>query len=314
MYTRSLADLFRESERCIVAPCVYDGASARAVEVVGFEAMMFSGGEFSIASTGLIDNGFNTATDIELAVSRVAASSPLPMAVDIEGGFGGPIVVYRTAKRMARVGASAIQLEDGADSEKTGAVLSREDYFAKVRAAVAGLEGSDTILIARTNVDPRVDMDEAVARCIGAVELGAHMTTVVKLSNLDDATHVAREVPGWKMYPDASARDGVPEVSVEQLEELGFRMLTVHFLLKAAMEGMIEHGLANVKRRDVTYTVQNAPATGIHSESAMPIFDPHGFMDLEAKFTGVERDYRLGVHAIPGVPDHLRAAPPAGRF
>lgn len=314
MYKKSLAALLREDERCIVVPCVYDGASARAVEIAGFEAMMFSGGEYAIASTGLIDNGFNNATDIELAVSRVAASSPLPLAVDIEGGFGGPVVVYRTAKRLARAGAAALQLEDGADSEKTGEVLSREAYFAKVRAAVAALEGTDTILIARTNVNPADDIDEAVARCIGAVELGAHMTTVVKLNNLEDATYVAERVPGWKMYPDASARDGVPEVTVDQLEALGFRMLTVHYLLKAAMEGMIEHGLANFANRDVTYTVANAPATGLHSESASAIFDPHGFMALEAKFTGTQRDYRLGAHAIPGVPEHLKAAPAEDRF
>lgn len=40
MYKKSFRQLIEESDRCIMVPCVYDCASARAVEIVGFEAMM----------------------------------------------------------------------------------------------------------------------------------------------------------------------------------------------------------------------------------------------------------------------------------
>lgn len=314
MYQRSLKDLFGEG-RCILAPCVYDAASARAVELVGFEAMMFSGGEFSLASHGLVDDGFNNLTDVEAAVSRIAASSTIPLAVDIEGGYGGPVAVHRTAKRLARVGAAALQLEDAADLGKTGEVLPREQYYAKVRAAVAALEGTDTILIARTNVDPAVDMDEAIARCLGALENGAHMTTVVKLANLKDAETVATHVPGWKMYPDASASGDQAEVELEQVEALGYNLLTVHFLLKAAMEGMLAHARENLARRNVVYTVNHAEGSGLRSESATPLFEPQELMRFEAELsrTGA-REYRLGAKSIPGIPDGFRTAPIEQRF
>lgn len=310
----NLRTLLEQSTSCVMAPCIYDAASAKAAELAGYEAMMFSGGEFSAASTGLIDYGFNNLSDLEWIVSRVAASSPLPLAVDIEGGFGGPIPVYRTVKRLARIGASAVQLEDGADAEKTGGVLSRADYAAKVKAAVAAAEGTDCMVIARTNVDPDEDLAEAIARCQEAIDLGADMTTVVRLSRLDQAERVAAEVPGWKMYPDAGAPNGVPEITLAQLDELGFNFLTVHFMLKAAMEGMIEHGLENRRRGDVAYTVQHHAATGIAWESASPLFDPNGMTELEGRFTGAARRYNLNAHDMPDFPAHLPHTPVEVRF
>jgi 2-methylisocitrate lyase-like PEP mutase family enzyme len=105
MAKKILQDLLRESRSCVVAPCVYDCASARAVELVGFKAMMLSGGELSLAMNGVVDYGFTNLTDIEWMVSRLSQSSPLALAVDIEDGFGGPLAVYRTCKRLARAGA-----------------------------------------------------------------------------------------------------------------------------------------------------------------------------------------------------------------
>src|ERR1700749_23197 len=119
MARKSLQQLLRESTQCVVAPCVYDGASARAVEMVGFPAMMLSGGEVSIAMNGVIDYGFMNLTDLEWITSRISQTSPLPLAADIEDGFGGPLAVYRAAKRMAACGASALQLEDSGDMEES---------------------------------------------------------------------------------------------------------------------------------------------------------------------------------------------------
>ena len=109
---------------------------------------------------------------------------------------------------MAMAGAKALQLEDSSDMEESTQLLPREKYYEKVRAALAALKGTDCILIARTNADPKTELDEGIERMRKAVELGAEMTTVVKLSNLADATYVAKRVPGWKMYPDVAGEDG----------------------------------------------------------------------------------------------------------
>jgi 2-methylisocitrate lyase-like PEP mutase family enzyme len=225
------------------------------------------------------------------------------MAVDIEDGFGGPMVVYRTAKRLARAGAHAIQLEDSSDMQHETDLLPRELYYAKVRAAVAALEGTDCMLIARTNADPKTQIDEGCERLAHALELGADMTTLVKLNNLEDATYVAERVPGPKMYPDVMGGNGVPEVTVEQIQPLGYRLMTMHYLLKASMDGMIEHGLRNFADQGCVYTCDKQDATGVLGVSATPLWDPQAYMRLEARFTGEEKPYTIVGKEVEPLPE-----------
>jgi len=302
MTKKSLRQLLREAKSCVVAPCVYDCASARAVEMVGFPAMMLSGGEVSIAMNGVIDYGFTSLTDLEWITSRISQTSGIPLAADIEDGFGGPLAVYRAAKRMAAAGAKALQLEDSSDMEESTQLLPREKYYEKVRAALAALAGTDCILIARTNADPKTELDEGIERCRKAVELGAEMTTVVKLNNLEDAKYVAKRVPGWKMYPDVAGRNGVPEVTVEEIYPLGFNFMTMHYTLKAAMDGMLEHGKKNFAQQGCLYTCDKVDATGVMGVSATPLFDPLSYMELEGRFSGRKKEYTIVGNAVEEFP------------
>lgn len=310
----TLKQLLHESSACILAPCIYDCASARAVEMVGFKAAMLSGGELSLAMNGVVDYGFTNLTDIEWAVSRISQTSPLSLAVDMEDGYGGPLAVYRTAKRLARAGAQALQLEDSSSMADSTALLPREEYYAKVRAAVAALQGTDCILIARTNADPATQLDEGCERCKTAIELGADMTTVVKLNNLGDARYVSEKVPGWKMYPDVSGKNGVPEVTVEEVYPLGFVFMTMHYLLKAAMDGMLEHGKRNFAQQGCVYTCDKPGATGISGDSATPLFDPQGYMELEGRLTGKRRTYTIVGKEVDSFPEGFVRTPIEDRF
>ena len=309
MAKRTLRQVLEQATACVVAPCVYDCASARAVEMVGFPAMMLSGGEVSIAMNGVIDYGFTNLTDLEWITSRISQTSGIPLAADIEDGFGGPLAVYRAARRMAMAGAGALQLEDSGDMEESTQLLPREKYYAKVKAALAALEGTDCILIARTNADPATQLDEGVERMRMAVELGAQMTTVVKLSNLKDAEYVARRVPGWKMYPDVAGQDGRPEVSVEEIYPLGFNFMTMHYTLKAAMDGMLEHGKKNFAQQGSLYTCDKVDATGIMGMSATPLFDPQSYMELEGRFSGGRKEYTIVGNAVEEFPEGFVRTP-----
>jgi 2-methylisocitrate lyase-like PEP mutase family enzyme len=309
MAKKSLQELLERTDRCVVAPCVYDCASARAVELVGFEAMMLSGGEVSIAMNGVIDYGFSNLTDIEWITSRISQTSGIPLAADIEDGFGGPLAVYRSARRLAMAGAKALQLEDASDMEESTGLLPREKYYEKVRAAIAALEGTDCFLIARTNADPETEMDEGCERMRVAHELGARMTTVVKIGTLDHARYVAEKVPGWKMFPDVRDIDGKPAVTVEQIYPLGFNFMTMHYTLKAAMDGMLEHGLHNVKQQGCHYTCQKVDATGVMGMSATPLFDPQSYMELENRFTGGSKQYTIVGNEVEDFPEGFVRTP-----
>jgi methylisocitrate lyase len=215
---------------------------------------------------------------------------------------------------MARAGATALQLEDSSDMEESTKLLPRERYYEKVKAALAALEGSDCILIARTNADPKTELDEGIERCRAAVALGAQMTTVVKLSNLSDARYVASRVPGWKMYPDVAGRNGVAEVTVEDIYPLGYNFMTMHYTLKAAMDGMLEHGKHNFAQQGSLYTCDKKDATGIQGMSATPLFDPRGYMELEAKFSGRHKQFTIVGNEVEDYPEGFVKTPITDRF
>ena len=193
-------------------------------------------------------------------------------------------------------------------------LLAREKYYAKIKAAVAALKGTDCMLIARTNADPATQLDEGCERCKKAIELGADMTTVVKLSNLKDVKYVAGKVPGWKMYPDVKGKTGIPEVNADEVYALGFNFMTMHYLLKAAMDGMLEHGTRNFAQQGSLYTCDKKDATGVFGDSATPLFDPQSYMDLERKFTGEDKQYTIVGNAVDALPKVFVKTPIEDRF
>lgn len=292
---KTLRQVLDESKACFLVPCVYDCASNHAMEMCGYPVTLLSGGEVSIAMNGVIDYGFTNLTDLEWVVSRVASTSSIPLICDIEDGFGGPLAVYRSAKRLAAAGAAAVQLEDASDMEESTGILPRKDYLAKVRAALEALEGTDCLLIARSNADPTdpATMQEGCERLKEAMDMGAQLAMLVKVTTLDQARAMAAIVPGPKVFADVRADRGVPAVTMEQLTPLNFVMCSTHFTLKAAMEAMLEHGRANLADQSVAYTFTKAPATGDLSFSATPMFDPQAYMALENKFTRGDHVYTI---------------------
>jgi PEP phosphonomutase and related enzymes len=305
---KTLKQILSESKKCFLVPCVYDCASARAVEMCHFPVMLLSGGEVSISLNGVIDYGFTNLTDLEGVVSRVSETTSIPLIADIEDGFGGPLAVYRAAKRLAAAGAAAIQLEDAGDMEDSTKILSREKFMAKVRAAIDALKGTDCLLIARTNAEPDdpAEMKEGCERLQEALNEGADLAMMVKVVNMKQAAEMAKIVTGPKIWADVRAekKDGrwVPAVTMDEMNPLGFVMCSSHYTMKAAMEGMLEHGLRNFADQSVAYTFATAPTTGIESFSASALFEPQDYMELENQYTKDQKEYTIVGHQVESYP------------
>lgn len=286
--TKTLKELMEKGS--VLAPCVFDCSSARAVELAGFEAMLLSGSEVSMSMKGIPDLGLLSLEELLWAVERIVDMSPLPLAVDIEDGFGAsPLQVYETVRRMAKAGAMGVLMEDESEpgyarDVSADNMLPRDDYYAKVKAAVKAAEGTDCMVIARSNYGSD-NLEEGIQRMIRSVELGADATVVVNVTSLEDAAEVARRVPGLKMFADINAKRGLEQISFAQLEELGFQLVTMHFTMKAAMAGMIEAGRANVAEMGNTYSNEMMPDE-YPGHSGMAFFAAQELLDLESEFTG----------------------------
>ncbi|PPG51551.1 MULTISPECIES: oxaloacetate decarboxylase [unclassified Rathayibacter] len=301
--TRTLRELMESGS--VLAPCVFDCSSARAVELAGFEAMLLSGSEVSMSMKGIPDLGLLSLEELLWAVERIVDMSPLPLAVDIEDGFGAsPLQVYETCRRVAKAGAMAVLMEDEfepgyARDVSADNMIPREEYYAKVRAAVRAVEGTDCMVIARSNYGS-ANLEEGIQRMIDCVALGAHATVVVNVTTLADAAEVARRVPGLKMFADINAKRGLEQMSFAQLAELGFQLVTMHFTMKAAMAGMIEAGRANLAEMGNTYSNELMPEE-YPGHSGMAFFAAQELLDLESEFSGRVQSFNdpRTVHTAP---------------
>lgn len=297
----TLRDLVAEKQ--VFAPCIWDCFSAQAAELNGFEATLLSGGALAGCVAGMPDIGLITADDLVRQTEFIAQYSPLPCIIDADDGYGEtPLHAYRTTKRLAHAGAMALTVDDTTgfrgynrwgkelrsgmkDGTMKHPVISKENWLAKMKASLEACEGTDCMLIARTECKLQYGLDEAIERCLRAIELGAEMTLIIGLMNMEEAEIVAKHVPGWKMWPDVMSRGGVPDVRIEDLEPLGFNLVTMHIYEKGAMYGMLDFGKNVIKDRTTVY--HDTHDMGLSPEQSKnfmgPSHDMHWF-EKEARF------------------------------
>ena len=134
------------------------------------------------------------------------------------------------------------------------------------------------------------------------------LAMMVLVGNAEQAAEMAKIVTGPKIFADVRAYKGEdghyhPSVTMDELTPLGFKMCSSHYTMKAAMEGMLEHGMANFKDQSVAYSFETAPASGIESFSASGMWDPQAYLALENKFTGGDKEYTIVGHQVEEYPE-----------
>lgn len=266
---KSLRELVAEKQ--IFAPCIWDVFSAQSAEQAGFEATLLSGGALAEWVCGMPDVGLITADDLVRQTEYICSVSPLPCCVDADDGYGEtPLHAFRTVERLVKAGASALTLDDttgyrgynrwggqlrggASDGTMNHPTVSRAEWLSKIKASLEATAGTDCMVIARTECKLRDGLDEAIERCLLARELGAEMTLIIGLMNIEEAEKVAKYVPGWKMWPDVGSTNGVPDVELDDIDALGFNFVTCHILEKGAMYGMLDIGARCLRERSMAY-------------------------------------------------------------
>lgn len=94
---------------------------------------------------------------------------------------------------------------------------TRERFMAKIKAALKAAEGTDFVVIARTECKLESGLDEAILRCQMARELGAPMTMINCIRTLDEAKKIAEQDKGHKMWPDIRSLNGVPDILLDDI-------------------------------------------------------------------------------------------------
>ena len=234
----------------VVAPGAYDCITARLIEQAGFAAVYMTGAG-TAASLGYPDFGLVTMSEMVANARRIAGAVDVPVLADADTGYGNELNVFRTVREFERSGVSGIHIEDQQFPKKCGhlegkEIVSREDYLAKIRAAVAARSNQDFTIIARTDARAVAGFDEAIARANAALAAGADMAFVEAPQTLEEVAAVPRLVDGPCLLN--VVRGGkTPDLDLREAEAMGYKLAIVPGLLIQSVVGICDQMLADLR-------------------------------------------------------------------
>jgi 2-methylisocitrate lyase-like PEP mutase family enzyme len=234
----------------IVAPGAYDCITARLVRQAGYPAVYMTGAG-TAGAAGFPDLGLVTMSEMADNAGRMAAAVEIPVIADADAGFGAPMHVYRTVREYERRGVAAIHIEDQAFPKRCGhldgkEIVPREEFLAKIRAAVDARRSSDFLVIARTDVRAVDGMDEAIHRANAAFEAGADMAFVEAPQSQEEAGAIPRLVHGPCLL-NLHRGGKTPNLDLDWAEAVGYKIAIVPGLLLRSVIAVCEQMLAELK-------------------------------------------------------------------
>jgi len=234
----------------IVAPGAYDCITAKLIEQAGFAAVYMTGAG-TAASLGYPDFGLVTMSEMVANAGRFAAAVEVPVVADADTGYGNELNVFRTVREFERCGVAGIHIEDQEFPKKCGhlegkEIISREDYLAKIRAAIAARRDGNFVIIARTDARAVAGFEEAIARVNAALASGADMAFVEAPQTEDEIAAVPRLVNGPCLLN--VVRGGkTPDIDLLHAEALGYKLAIVPGLLIKSVVGICDKMLSELK-------------------------------------------------------------------
>ncbi len=231
-------------DELIVAPVALNPIMARLAADAGFKALYMSGGSLGWLKC-VTEANLALPEMIEVALD-MRAVCPLPIVLDVGGGFGDPVHLHRTIALSQAAGIGAIELEDqllprrvehhaGVDH-----LVPTELMLEKIKEALAARTDKNLVIIARTNARRISTLDEALRRAEAFKKAGADML-FVHTRNADEIRTVAERLPPPLMtFAPVDGFAAFP-YSAAELAKLGYRLAASSGTAFAAMYKAVRH-------------------------------------------------------------------------
>ncbi|MGD9721344.1 MAG: methylisocitrate lyase [Pirellulales bacterium] len=199
--TGSPGKLLRESAResTLQVPGAFNALVGRMIERAGYKAAYLSGGAFSAGALGVPDVGLFTLTELAQQTARLARRVNIPVIVDADTGFGGPVQVERTVQELENAGAAALQLEDQPFAKRCGhlsgkALIDADEMCGKLRAAAAARQDKNLVILARTDARGVTNINDAIERAKQYLDAGADWIFPEALADAGEFEQFAKAV------------------------------------------------------------------------------------------------------------------------
>jgi 2-methylisocitrate lyase-like PEP mutase family enzyme len=248
-----------DSPGATVVPGVPDAITGRIAERLGFDAVYVSGAGFANAQLGVPDLGLVSLTEIAEQTERLREAVTVPIIVDADTGFGGPLNVQRTVRLLERRGASAIQLEDQVFPKRCGhfegkQVVPAAEMMARISAAADARTDEDFIIIGRTDARAVEGLDAAIDRALLCKEAGADVLFVEAPTSRDEIVQISEALPG-PLLLNVVEGGKTPMLPADELGKIGYSLV---LYANAAMRGALRGAqtvLSSLKERGSTEDV-----------------------------------------------------------
>jgi 2-methylisocitrate lyase-like PEP mutase family enzyme len=236
-----------------IMPCCFDALSARLIERAGFALTFMSGFAVSAARIGEPDTGLISYAEMLDQGRNICGAVGIPVIGDADTGYGNAMNVKRTVEGYARAGFACVMIEDQLAPKRCGhtrgkQVVDRSEATARIRAAVdARSEGSDVLIMARTDARATHGLDEALWRAKAFADLGADLLFVEAPESEAEMARVCEEVPAVHMANLVEGGD-TPILPPARLEALGYRIAAYPLTLLSSAARAMNEALASLAR------------------------------------------------------------------
>lgn len=259
-----------ERSGTFVVPNPWDPGSARLLASLGFEALTSTSAGFAF-SRGLPDYGVGR-DPILAHVADLAAAMDVPMAADLENGFGdAPETVAETIRLAGATGIVGGSIED-ATGRADAPIYSLEASVERIRAAVEAARSLPFpfTLTARAenHLHGRNDLADTIRRLQAFQDAGADVLYAPGLKTRDEIATVLREIDR-PLNVLMGFADG--NLSVAELTELGVKRISVGATLARVAMGAFQRA-AQELRTAGTFNFARDAASGAKLNSLFAPF------------------------------------------
>jgi 2,3-dimethylmalate lyase len=245
---RRLREMLRPDQPAVLLPGAYDALSARLCERAGFGAVYLTGAGLSNTHLALPDVGLIGFPEMLEAASRMVEATTVPIIVDADNGYGGPVTVARAVALFETAGVAAIQLEDQGFPKRCGhfegkSLISAEAMQAKIDAAVSARRDPNTVIIARTDARATEGFPEAMRRIQAYREAGADVLFLEAPETTEEIVAVPERFSDIPLLMNVVDGGRTPPMPTAQLDKIGYRLILHANYLLRSMAAAVDHAL-----------------------------------------------------------------------
>ena len=276
-----------ESKQLVMAPGAYDAITATLIGKAGFPAAYVTGSGVSLSLLGQPDLNTVSYLELKLRVENISSVLDIPLIVDIDTGFGGPLNLIRLIKELEQLNVAAVQIEDQVMPKRCGHELGRkvvatEEMCRRIRTITDNrCREQGILIIARTDARTTEGIEAAIQRGNHYLAAGADVIFVESPETMEEIRMVAQQVKGPVLFNNVEGGRS-PFLSRSTLQELGIRIAIYPNALTRIMVKSAQGLLHELKE---TGTTESLWGQMLSHRDLFGLFDHDQWVALEKKYS-----------------------------